>query len=402
MTIPTPANERQGVPRNITRLYLLSGLQSMVIGMPIAVLFWQDNGLSLQQIFILQSVFSIVLIALEIPTGHLADSWGRKNALIMGSLFITMGYTIYAVGASFSAFLAAEIVIACAFSLNSGALEALMYDSLLEHGAEGRSRRIFGRQFMIMLMAEAGAGIAGGLLALASLRLAMAATVPCMALSIGAALSLREPKRARMPRTKHLAHIRHAITHAVRRDVRLRSVIALYSVLGTLTLFLAWFTQPYQQLAGLPVALFGVTHAIALLGAACAARTMMRLERRMDDRLLLIMLTAIIIGTFMVLSAIHPAIGIFVLLAGRSAFGALRPLVNDILNKLTASDMRATVLSMNSCAFRIVFASAAPLIGAVADATSIQRSLMILGVIGGLLALTIFVLMRRVWDRLPQ
>lgn len=390
------------MPQNITRLYLLSGLQSMVIGMPIAVLFWQDNGLSLQQIFILQAVFSIVLIALEIPTGHLADRWGRKNSLLLGSLFITMGYSIYAVGASFRAFLAAEIVIACAFSLNSGALEALMYDSLLEHGAQHTSRRVFGKQFMIMLMAEAGAGIAGGLLALTSLRLAMAATVPCMALSIGAALSLREPQRMHMPCTKHLTHIRHAVSHALHRDVRLRSVIALYGVLGTLTLFLAWFTQPYQQLANLPIAFFGVTHAIALLGAACAAHTMMRLEKRMDDRLLLIVLTAIIISTFMVLSAIHPAIGIFVLLAGRSAFGALKPLVNDILNKLTASNMRATVLSINSCTFRIVFASAAPIIGTIADVTSIQRSLLILGTVGGLLALIVFILMRRVWDKLPQ
>ena len=47
--------------------------------MPIIVLFYEENGLGLKDIFLLKSVYSIVLVSLDIPTGYLADAWGRKN-----------------------------------------------------------------------------------------------------------------------------------------------------------------------------------------------------------------------------------------------------------------------------------------------------------------------------------
>ena len=71
---------------NIWKFYLFDIFGAMLFAVPIIVLFWQENGLSLTQIMILQSLFSIAMVILEIPTGYLADIYGRKNILLLSAI----------------------------------------------------------------------------------------------------------------------------------------------------------------------------------------------------------------------------------------------------------------------------------------------------------------------------
>jgi hypothetical protein len=64
---------------NIWKYYVFQVLLSMMFLTTAAVLFWQGNGLSLTEIMILQSLFSIVVVVLEIPTGCFEDVFERKN-----------------------------------------------------------------------------------------------------------------------------------------------------------------------------------------------------------------------------------------------------------------------------------------------------------------------------------
>ena len=64
--------------QNITALYLIKVSKWFTLIMPIIVLFYEENGLGLKDIFLLKSVYSIVLVSLDIPTGYLADAWDGK------------------------------------------------------------------------------------------------------------------------------------------------------------------------------------------------------------------------------------------------------------------------------------------------------------------------------------
>ena len=44
---------------NIWKLYLIKGLRSFMLAIPIIVLFFQENGLSMQQVFLLQALFPL-------------------------------------------------------------------------------------------------------------------------------------------------------------------------------------------------------------------------------------------------------------------------------------------------------------------------------------------------------
>lgn len=65
--------------RNILALYIIKLSKWFTLVMPIIVLFYEDHGLGLQDVFILKSVYSIAAVALEIPSGYLADVWGTTQ-----------------------------------------------------------------------------------------------------------------------------------------------------------------------------------------------------------------------------------------------------------------------------------------------------------------------------------
>ena len=55
------------VKDNIWKLYIIKGIMWFMLGMPIIVLFFQENGLSLQEVMILQGSYSLMVALMEIP-----------------------------------------------------------------------------------------------------------------------------------------------------------------------------------------------------------------------------------------------------------------------------------------------------------------------------------------------
>ena len=147
--------------------------------MPIVVPFYESNGLSMKDIMVLQAVYSIAIVVLEIPSGYLADVIGRRKTLIIGAMFGTIGFTTYSFSYGFLGFLVAEIILGIGQSCISGADSAMLYDSLLERGEEKKYTRFEGRITSLGNIAEAVAGILGGLLAGITLRVPYFAQIIC-------------------------------------------------------------------------------------------------------------------------------------------------------------------------------------------------------------------------------
>ena len=157
--------------KNIIALYLIKVSKWFTLVMPIIVLFYKECGLDLADIFILKSVYSIAMVSLEIPTGYLADVWGRRNCLIAGCIFCFLGFTNYSISDTFTAFFLSEILLGFGQSLVSGADSALLYDTMLHYKKEDEYLKYEGRVTMVGNFSEAFAGIFSGLLAVYSLRL---------------------------------------------------------------------------------------------------------------------------------------------------------------------------------------------------------------------------------------
>ncbi len=108
-------------------------------------LFLVSKGLSLLEINFLNCAFMLANFIFEIPTGAIADFLGRKKSVIIGLWIYSLSFFIYFFSDNFWQFLLAEIIGALAFSCISGALEALVVDSLKHHEYDGNLETVFRR-----------------------------------------------------------------------------------------------------------------------------------------------------------------------------------------------------------------------------------------------------------------
>ena len=77
---------------NIFKIYLIQFARWFLVAMPIIIEFYKSNGLSIRDVMLLQAFYSIVIVALEIPSGYVGDVLGRRKSLIIGTCFVFLGF----------------------------------------------------------------------------------------------------------------------------------------------------------------------------------------------------------------------------------------------------------------------------------------------------------------------
>src|SRR6185436_953462 len=129
---------------NVPRFLVYRAGISIAFWLPIWVIYYQQRGLSLVEIGLLESATWIVSALAEIPTGALADHVGRRPCLFVGALL--MGLAVFAVtlpGPALSpVFIIGAIIWPTAFTFINGAEHALLYDSMVAAGREPSYRRV--------------------------------------------------------------------------------------------------------------------------------------------------------------------------------------------------------------------------------------------------------------------
>lgn len=132
----------QKIIRNYAIFMLLEGLAlSFFFGT--YSLFLIEKGLSLLEVNLLNCSFMVAVFLFEIPTGVIADFFGRKKSVIIGLLIYALSFLVYFLSDNLWQFLLAEIIGALAFTCISGALEALVVDSLNHHKYTGCFNMVF-------------------------------------------------------------------------------------------------------------------------------------------------------------------------------------------------------------------------------------------------------------------
>lgn len=387
---------------NIRKLYTVSALHGALFIIPVIIPFLRENGISLAQAFLLEAIFSIEVVVLEIPTGYLSDRWHRKSVIVAASAFSAMGLLCFALGTAFAHFLAGELLMGIGASLFSGTVEAITYDTLLEQGRTEEYKRISGKQYFATFGAEALVSVIGGLVAAYGLRAAAWLTVISPSLAFLIALTITEPARHKLIEPQHFKAIWRICTSTLVHNAPLRSIIVLQGIIGSMTLTLFWLSQPYQIMTGLPLTFFGFTHAFFVGGGALCSQYTHALAKRIDDRMFLLLIAAAVVLSYFGLGFSLALWALVFFLVGRIAWGFLTPLTSDMVNRMTTSDIRATVLSIRALGWRLLFALASPFIGYAADVWSLRHALLLTGAVGGTAIVVTFLLMQSIWRKIPS
>lgn len=366
---------------NIARLYIIKCAKWFMLVMPIIVLFYQDNGLNLQEIFLLKAVYSVSIVLFEIPSGYFSDVWGRKKTLLLGTILGAAGYFTYSLSHHFIAFLLAEILLGIGQSFISGSDSAMLYDSLYAEKKSDQYLKLEGRVTSIGNFAEALAGILGGLLAAYSIRYPFYGQTLVAFLGVPAALTLIEPPTEKTGIKPGLRDILSVVHDALFQNRALRRAILLSSLIGTATLTMAWFAQPYLIETNLPVSWFGIIWTTLNLVAGVTSIYAHRIEKKFGQIQTVLIILLFISGIYILLSQIVSLWAISLLLIFYLVRGVATPVLKNYINRLTTSANRATVLSVRSFVIRILFAIIGPLLGWSSDRLSLGPALLIAGLI---------------------
>lgn len=366
---------------NIARLYVIKASKWFMLVMPIVVLFYQENGLGMREVFILQAFYSIAIVVLEIPSGYFADVLGRKNTLIIGCFLGFLGYLTYSFSYGFWGFLLAEIILGFGQSLISGADSALLYDTLIQSNDEKSYVKHEGRMVSAGNFAEALAGIAGGLLAAYSLRYPYYFQTLISLVSVPAALTLFEPRVTETKIGLSLKAVLGVVRHAFIENIQLRWNIIFSSVVGASTLLMAWFVQPWFISIEMPVSLFGVFWTVLNLSVGITAMVAYKVELKFGPRTTVLWFTIVLALGFLGIAYFDSYWGFIFLFPFYLARGLATPILKVYINRITPSNVRATILSVRNFTIRIIFALWGPFYGWYTDKFSLAGAMYIAAIV---------------------
>ena len=362
-------------------MYLLKGIMWFMVSMPIIVLFFQEHGLSLSKVMILQSVYSISVALFEIPSGYIADIFGRKKAIIISTILSFIGYVLFSFFSDYTVFIIAEILIGIGGSLMSGSDSAIIYDTLIENNNKKKYTKVEGKNYAIGNFSEAIAGILGGILAASSIYYPVYIQTIILSFSIPIAFSIIEPKINNTYTKKKDLKIRNILKSTLFYDKKLKWLIIFSATMGVATLSIAWFCQPFFKSIDIPIIYFGLIWAILNLSVGITSYNSYRIEKNMSPIKIMTIISILMPICFFFISVVNSIFSLLFILLIYLIRGIVTPLLRNYINIEISSEKRATVLSIRSFFIRIAFASTAPLFAYFADNTSINYVFYLLSII---------------------
>jgi len=371
--------DRKRILQKNLRLYRWFQILSITpFFLPVVVMLWQQKGLGFAEIYLLQSIFALSMVILEVPTGMIADRVGKKLSLTLGCFVLIFGYAGYGFGEGFRSFVVAEVLIALGQSFLSGADSALLFDTLKALGREGEYRKHESRSRSAQMLSFAVCLLLGGWIGSYSFRLTafLSGVGPLLGLWIAWRMIEAAPIEPKGPREFWISQksLLKSAGKFVAKHRFVRWQIAFRAVLLTSTSWLLWMYQPYMQQVGLPIWAFGVAFAGFNIFSAAMCHLSDGLASRLGRERTLVLLVGLSLLPLMFMGLIlHPA-GVLLILGHQAIRGIGRPLFSDWILQFTYADKRATVLSIASLTSSLFYAATAPLIGWIGSHHSLSQA----------------------------
>ncbi|TDB71223.1 MFS transporter [Micromonospora sp. KC721] len=362
---------------------------------PVMVLLMQERGLSLPQIGLVSTAQALVVLALELPTGGLADALGRKPVLVTAWALSLVSLAVFATADSFALFFLVWALQGVYRALDSGPLDAWYVDTTLAADPGARYEGGLGLAGTVAGVAiGAGALLSGGLVALGPVGPVSALTLPVLvalalqAVALAALLTLLVETRP----AQGLGALRASVVEAPRMVGRAFGLLRRSRVLLALVaveLFWGFGMVTFESL--LPVRLAEVVgdadRAAALLGPASSAAWLASAAGAALTPLLLrwpgaapsaVLLRVVQGGTVVGMGLFAGPLGVLVAyLACYAVHGASNPLHMGLLHRQVDGPYRTSVVSLNSMMGQPGFALGAVLLTALADARGVAPAMLL-------------------------
>lgn len=332
------------------------------------MLFWQatwflyfQGTLSGAEAIALYAVYDIATTVIEVPSGVFSDRVGRRFTLALSALCGLLGCLALALGGSFAIFALGQALIGASTAFRSGTDTSLLYESL---DAAGRGPEVEAQEVRVQRFGFVGfalSAVIGGGLAKLDPALPFFATAAAFFCALLLTSRLVEPTRTHSAATfrTDLGTLRAAATNPV-----LAWLFALAVLMYGFSHLPFVFGQPFIRevldtigLAGEAPLVSGSITAVMMSVSVAISFIALPLRRTLGLPLTLLAAFALQIALIATLSLTTATLAITVLVLRMVPDALATPFIQARIQPLLPAQTRATYLSLQSLAGKLVFAA---------------------------------------------
>ncbi len=359
------------IKKQISKLYLSSVLENLSLtGAWVAIL--AARGYSLVEIGFAETVFHITSLILEIPSGVLADVFGRKNMLIVSSIMRMIGNIIMILSCNLFMVCTSLAFYAAGYNFASGSGDALAYDSLKMVDYQNYYEKYASNQMIIYRLCSGISTLCAGFALFIGHKAAYGTDIVMGTIQIGILLSLYEARVCRHDRNSEknlIVSIRNElitcfITSFSFLKEKKKAIFLMFcnSLVGAIDVLLLFFLQAKLPEVGMPGMALGFALFFMQMGGILGAKIVLYCNR-MRYRCIFAITALLVLGGVL---AEHSGMYLVMTAGGFvAAFSddALQVRTNTILQDMFPSEQRATLISIESFTFSVIMIVLSPLAG---------------------------------------
>ena len=235
------------IRKQIRTLYLMTTVGYFQIAAASWVALLALRGFSLLQIGMLESIFHIVSLCFELPSGVVADVFGRRKTLIASQIASLISGTLMIFSTGFATTALALGCSALSYNLASGTREALAYDSLKQNGDEGFYARFSSTEMMLYRITNSTATLCAGLALWLGYRRAYAIDLFFGLIALGVSFRLVEIKTdetpVHYPVGQEIVSVVQESWQFLVREKKARNIMLVNALIGAVSTLVLFFLQ---------------------------------------------------------------------------------------------------------------------------------------------------------------
>ncbi len=351
------------------------------LGVVLLIFFKDWGGLSQTEVQILQSWFIFWTFVLEIPTGIFADVRGKKFSVILGFLFLVIGFLAYTVKADFVIFLFAEFLLALGIALQSGAQEGWIFDRVKSLKIEKDYRKI--------TIVMSNVKMFGMLVAAVIFPISVAhwdvenivrfSIVPITLSMLLLLVFVKKDKKNGFEVTSYKKVAQEGF-RIVKNNIRLRSIAIYTMILGATSYFVIWLYQEALLNLNIGKEQFGFYRIILLLSQIVFVWMMGKwIEKKGIKKAMFIIGLAVGAG-FLIAGLVQNILGVIAVLILSGGIGLqVRQVFSKEINEEIDDIQRSTVLSFIGMVRRSMLIFLNPVVGILVDTRGVFLTFIFLG-----------------------
>ncbi len=318
-----------------------------------------------------ETVFHITSLSFEIPSGVLADVFGRKNMLIVSSIMRMIGNIIMIASCNFFMVCTSMAFYAISYNFLSGSGDALAYDSLKMVGHEGYYQKYESNQMVIYRLCSGVSTLCAGFALLIGYKLAYGTDILLDIIQILILSSLCEAGNRQYDRNDEksvITSIRKLVTcfitsiYFLKNEKKAFFLMFCNSLVGAVDILLLFFLQVKLPEVGMPNLALGFGLFFMQMGGILGAKIILKCKRMRYRSVFVITSLLVLTGVLVEHSEMY-----LIMMAGGfiAAFSddALQVRTNTILQDMFPSEQRATLISIESFTFSMIMIVLSPLAG---------------------------------------